>query len=208
MKRLATVLLLLATVGTHGAEVGRTSAALGNATTTATSRNAIPAAMKTYDVGCGTFQAPEDFEFKHTGTKDSFMGTLTRKSDGFTIHFDHCFGIRVSVPNKGKFAFFRVHTVGNNAAYTGIERANGKQTVATTICDWCERGRRFVEESAAIRLLPAEQREEKYRELNERRTPFDKEHPFPANFSADFTRDEDLLDFMLIVNSYTQKNQQ
>ena len=41
-----------------------------------------------YDVGYGSFDAPDDFIFKHTGTLDSFRGTLTRKSDGFTISFD------------------------------------------------------------------------------------------------------------------------
>src|SRR5437868_13339322 len=42
----------------------------------------------THDVGYGSFEAPDDFVFKHTGTLDSFRGTLTRKSDGFTISFD------------------------------------------------------------------------------------------------------------------------
>jgi hypothetical protein len=141
----------------------------------------------------------------HAGTTDSLMGTLTRKSDGFTIHFDigTMAGTHISVLNKDKFAQFRMHTIGSSAAYTGIERANGKQTVVTTICDSCERSRRSLEESAAIQLLPPAQRTEKYRDLLERQTHSINDRQIPANFWADFTRDEDLLDFTLIVSSYT-----
>ena len=46
------------------------------------------AGAASYDVRYGSFEAPDDFVFKHTGTLDSFRGTLTRKSDGFTISFD------------------------------------------------------------------------------------------------------------------------
>jgi hypothetical protein len=138
----------------------------GNAPTTVTSRTVTLVTKRFPDVSYGTLRAPEEYELRAGGT-DSFMGTLIRKSDGFTIHFDigKMAGIHINAFNKDKFALFRVHTVGNTTAYTGIERANGKQTVVTTI-------------SASA---------------------------FPANFWADFTRDEDLLDFMLIVNSYTPK---
>jgi hypothetical protein len=140
MKRLAIVLLLLAAAGAHGAEAGRSSAAPGNAPITATPRTVTLADKRTPEVSYGTLQAPEEYEL-HTGGTDSLMGTLTRKSDGFTIHFDigTMAGTRISALNKDKFALFRVHTIGSSAAYAGIERANGKQTVVTTICDSCER---------------------------------------------------------------------
>jgi hypothetical protein len=48
----------------------------------------IPAFAKTHDVRYGTFEAPDDFTFTHTGTLDSFRGKLTRQSDGFMIFFD------------------------------------------------------------------------------------------------------------------------
>jgi len=53
-----------------------------------------------YDVRYGTFEAPDDFAFKHTGTIDSFMGTLTRKSDGFTISFDIGYMAGVQCPSS------------------------------------------------------------------------------------------------------------
>lgn len=166
MKSVATVLLLLAAMVSHGTEAGRSSAAPGNASTIATPRTVTLATRRTPDVSYGTLQVPEEYEL-HAGATNSLMGTLTRKSDGFTIHFDigTMAGTHISMVNKDKFALFRVHTVGNNAAYTGIERANGSQTVVTTI-------------SAGS---------------------------FPANFWADFTRDEDLQEFTLIVNSYAPK---
>jgi hypothetical protein len=173
---------------------------------TAPQRPIIPAVSKIHDVQYGTIEVPDDFILAHTGTKDSFMGTLTRKSDGFTIHFDVGLmaGTRVSRMMQDKFAHFRLHMVSGNFAYTGIERVAGKQTASTTICDWCEKSRRFLEESEAIRALPPEQREEKYRDLNHRRTQ-DTQRGNTANFWADFRRDEDLVDFMLIVNSYKPK---
>jgi hypothetical protein len=168
---------------------------------------ATPAVAKTHDVRYGTFEAPDDFTFTHTGTLDSFMGKLTRKSDGFTIHFDigRMAGTRTTPLREDKPAYLRTHIIDGNFAYTGIERGNGKLTVATTICDWCERSRRFTEESAAIRTLPPDQREEKYRELNERRAQQLKALGNPANFWADLKSEEDLAEFLLIVNSYKLK---
>jgi hypothetical protein len=158
----------------------------GAALTQAASQRLAIAATRTHDVRYGTFEAPDDFTFAHTGTIDSFRGTLTRKSDGFTIHFDIGLmaGTRVSWANQEKFALFRSHTVNDNFAYTGIEHVNGKRTVASTICESCERSRLSLN-----RLGP--------RPVGERSQP--------ANFWADFTHDEDLVEFMLIVNSYKTK---
>jgi hypothetical protein len=194
MKNLFAALFLFALVCTSGPE------AVAQAVP---QRPIIPAVLKVHDVRYGTIEAPDDFTLTQTGTKDSFMGTLIRKSDGFTIHFDVGLmaGTRVTWMVQDKFALFRLHTVSGNFAYTGIERVAGKQTVATTICDWCEKSRRFLEEAEAIRAHPPEQREEKYRDLNNRRAQ-DTQRANPANFWADFRRDEDLVDFMLIVNSY------
>jgi hypothetical protein len=170
---------------------------------------AIPAFAKTHDVRYGTFEAPDDYTFTQTGTLDSFMGTLRRNSDGFTIQFDigRMAGTRMTPLRDDKPAYLRTHVIDGNFAYTGIERKDGKVTVATTICDWCERSRRFTEESAAIRALPPEQREEKYRELNERRAQQLKGIGNPANFWADLKREEDLAEFLLIVNSFKLKPQ-
>jgi hypothetical protein len=96
--------------------------------------------------------------------------------------------------SQEKFELFRVHSVNEKFAYTGIERLNGTQRVATTICDWCERGYRLRQEAGDMRAFTPD--------LSERLAQFNKEFPDPANFYADFTRDEDLVDFMLIVNSY------
>jgi hypothetical protein len=163
----------------------------------------------TYDVGCGTFEAPDDCAFKHTGTLDSFMGTLTRMSDGFTIFFDigQMAGIHMYPSKQDKCTFFRTHTINGNLTWTGLERGDGKQTVATTIYEHGERSRRFGEESSAILKLPAEERERKAQELNERRAQFPKDPPPPANFWADFTREADLAEFLLIVSTYKPKVQ-
>jgi len=96
---------------------------------------AVPAIAATYDVGHGTITAPEDFVFKHTGTKDSFMGTLTRKSDGFVITFDigMMAGTRMHEGKKEKCEFFRKHRVGTLSATTGIEAVEGVRQIATTV---------------------------------------------------------------------------
>ncbi len=89
----------------------------------------------TYDVHYGTFEATEDFIFKHTGTTDSFMGTLTRKTDGFRIMFDVGFmaGVRMSDRKKAQCTFYRRHTIGGLPASTGIERVAEGQRISTTI---------------------------------------------------------------------------
>src|SRR5437762_9528898 len=89
----------------------------------------------THDVGYGSFEAPDDFVFKHTGTLDSFRGTLTRKSDGFTISFDIGLmaGTHMYPSKQDECTFFRTHTINGNFAWTGIERGDGKRTVTTTI---------------------------------------------------------------------------
>jgi hypothetical protein len=94
-----------------------------------------PALAETQDVGCGTFESTEDFVFKRTGTKDSFMGTLTRKTDGFTINFDVGLmaGVHVSDSNKAKCIFYRRHSIGGRPASTGIERIADGQRITTTI---------------------------------------------------------------------------
>jgi len=162
-----------------------------------------------YDVGYGSFDAPDDFIFKHTGTIDSFRGTLTRKSDGFTISFDIGLmaGTRMYPAKQEKCTFFRTHTINGNFAWTGIERGEGKQTVSTTIYEHGERSRRWGEEASALRKLPAEERNRKAQELNERHAQFPKKPPPPANFWADFTREADLAEFLLIVSTYKPKVQ-
>ncbi len=93
------------------------------------------ALAETYDVGSGTFEASEDFVFKHTGTKDSFMGTLTRKSDGFTITFDVGFmaGVHMSDSKKAKCTFYRRHSIGGIPASTGLESISDGQRITTSL---------------------------------------------------------------------------
>jgi len=162
-----------------------------------------------YDVRYGSFEAPDDFIFKHTGTLDSFRGTLTRKSDGFTISFDIGLmaGTHMYPYKQDKCTFFRTHTINGNFAWTGIERGDGKQTVSTTIYEHGERSRRWGEEASALRKLPAEERNRKAQELNERHAQFPKNPPPPANFWADFTREADLAEFLLVVSTYKPKVQ-
>jgi hypothetical protein len=83
----------------------------------------------------GTVEAPDDFIFKHTGTKDSFMGTLTRKADGFTITFDVGFmaGTHMSDSKQSKCKFYRRHRIGGLPAATGIESVAAEQRITTTI---------------------------------------------------------------------------
>lgn len=162
-----------------------------------------------YDVGYGSFDAPDDFTFKHTGTIDSFRGTLTRKSDGFTIWFDigHMAGTHMYPSKQETCSFFRTHTINGNFAWTGIERGHGKETVSTTIYEHGERSRRWGEEVNATLKLPAEQRDRKAKERNEKHAQFPKNPPAPANFWADFTREADLARFLLIVSTYKPKAQ-
>jgi len=88
-----------------------------------------------------------------------------------------------------------------------MERREGKQTVSTTIYEHGERLRLWGEEARATRKLPAEQRNRKAQELNERHAQFPKKPPPPANFWADFTREADLAEFLLIVSTYKPKAQ-
>jgi hypothetical protein len=93
------------------------------------------ALAETHDVGSGTFEASEDFVFKRTGTKDSFMGILTRKSDGFTITFDVGFmaGVHMSDSKKAKCTFYRRHSIGGIPASTGIEHVADGARITTSL---------------------------------------------------------------------------
>ncbi len=96
---------------------------------------AFPAIAATYDVRYGTITAPDDFVFKHTGTIDSYKGTLIRKSDGFTIHFDIGLmaGAQMHDGKKANCSFFRQHSLGVLPANTGIEKVADDRRIATTI---------------------------------------------------------------------------
>jgi hypothetical protein len=96
---------------------------------------AFPATAGTYDIRHGTITAPDDFVFKHTGTIDSYKGTLTRESDGFTIHFDIGLmaGAYMHEGKKANCSFFRQHSLGGLPASTGIEKVAGDQRIATTV---------------------------------------------------------------------------
>ncbi len=91
----------------------------------------------TCDVGYGTFEAPKGFSFQHTGTKDSFMGTLTRNPDGFTITFDigHMAGTHMGESRQGDCTFYRAHRINGIPAFTGIQRSGSGQKITTTIYD-------------------------------------------------------------------------
>ncbi len=92
----------------------------------------------TYDVGSGTFTASDEFVFKHTGTKDSFAGTLTRKSDGFTLYFDigKMAGTQMHDGKKDQCTYFRKHSIGGLPVITGIEAIpDGKRIVTTVAYD-------------------------------------------------------------------------
>jgi hypothetical protein len=172
---------------------------------TAFSGHAAIAAI--HDVRYGTFEAPDDFVFKHTGTIDSFRGTLTRKSDGFTISFDIGLmaGVHMSQSKQEKCVFYRTHKINDSFAFTGIERTNGAQTIATTIYDNLERSRVLGEESKAMFKLPEPQREQTARQLNERFEALKKDKRAPANFWAEIKGDSDIAEFLLIVSSYKPK---
>lgn len=165
------------------------------------------AGAATYDTGYGTFETPEEFTFEKTGTVDSFSGTLTRKADGFTVSFDigGMSGTHMSPKKRDQCVFFRTHTVNGNFTWTGIERGGGKQVITTTIFHHGELSRRMSEEVTATNKLSAEQRQQKAREWNERWGQLPKDPVPPANFWADFTRDTDLADFLLIVSTYKPK---
>ncbi|MES2825617.1 MAG: hypothetical protein V4732_18595 [Pseudomonadota bacterium] len=95
---------------------------------------ASPAFAKTIDLSYGTIEIPDDFVFTQTGTTDSFMGTLVRKSDNFVITFDIGImaGTHMHESKKGACTFFRHHTIGAFPAITGIETIAGKRKIVTT----------------------------------------------------------------------------
>ena len=129
------------------------------------------ASAEVFDVNYGTFEASDEFVFKHTGTKDSFMGTLVRKADGFTITFDvgEMAGTHMHNGKKAACTFFRSHTIGGLAALTGIEWIPDGQRITTTIAFDAKNG------------------------------------VHPANFWADFHKDSDIAEFMMIVTTYKPK---
>jgi hypothetical protein len=94
----------------------------------------IPAFANTIDLSYGTIEVPEDFAFTHTGSTDSFMGTLVRKSDNFVITFDIGImaGTHMHESKKGACTFFRHHTIGAFPAITGIETIADKRQIVTT----------------------------------------------------------------------------
>lgn len=164
---------------------------------------ALAANAATHDAGYGTFEVPAGFTVSGGHATDSYMGALTRASDGFTIMFDigTMAGTHVSPLKAERYMSLQELTINGEHAWTAMERGD-PFTVATTICDPCERARRFVEESRAIAALPREQREEKLRELNERRQPQDNQMWSPANFWARIGNERQLADFMRIVGSW------
>ena len=134
----------------------------------------IPVSAETCDVNYGTFEASEDFVFKHTGTIDSFRGTLVRKTDGFTITFDvgKMAGTHMHKGKQAACTFFRSHKIGGLAALTGIEWIPDGQRITTTIA-------------------------------------FDLKNGIdPANFWADFHKDSDIAEFILIVTTYKPKDRE
>jgi hypothetical protein len=95
------------------------------------------AAAEICDVGYGSFEIPEGFNFKRTGTIDSFMGTLTRSGDGFTIAFDigHMAGTHMGESHKQDCTFYQVHRINDIPAFTGIQPSASGRKITTTIYD-------------------------------------------------------------------------
>ena len=89
------------------------------------------------DARYGTFETPAGFTFQHTGTIDSFRGTLTRKADGFTITFD--IGAMASThmgdTRQKDCIFYRAHRINGIPAFTGIQPSGGGHKITTTIYD-------------------------------------------------------------------------
>jgi len=90
-----------------------------------------------YDVRYGTFESPPGFTFKHTGTIDSFMGTLTRAVDGFTITFDvgAMAGTHMGEFRQHDCTFYRVHRINGIPTFTGIQGTAHGQKITTSIYD-------------------------------------------------------------------------
>jgi hypothetical protein len=129
-----------------------------------------------------TIEAPEDFVFKRTGTPDSFMGTLTRKSDGFTITFDvgWASGMIMHESRKAKRTYLRKHRIGGLSASTGIEDVVAGQVFAN------------VPEGQLIATTVND----------DSKTKRDRD---PANFWAPIRTNSDIADFLLIVSTYKSK---
>ncbi len=141
------------------------------------------AAAETYDLHFGTIEAPEDFVFKHTGTMDSFMGTLTRKSDGFVITFDvgEMSGMIMYEGKKAKRTYFRKHRIGALSASTGIENVIAGQAAANV-----PEGQRIATTINGDSNAPGDRN--------------------PANFWAPIRTNSDIADFLLIVTTYKAKS--
>jgi hypothetical protein len=151
---------------------------------------ACPASGAIYDVGDGSFDAPDDFVFHQTGTADSFMGTLTRKSGDFLITFDIGFmaGAHMSPERQERCLFFRESRINGHFACTGIEKAGEKTKITTTIYDRPEQLRR------------------RKQALDSKNIPdLGKNSPAPANFWATIANDSDIVDFLLVTASYKPK---
>ena len=95
------------------------------------------ATAEVYDVRYGTFEAPAGFHFEHTGTLDSFRGSLTREADGFTISFDigSMAGTHMGESRQRDCTFYRSHRVSGIPAFTGIQRASAGMKITTSIYD-------------------------------------------------------------------------
>ena len=95
------------------------------------------ASAETHDVHFGTVEVPDEFVFKRTGTIDSFMGTLTRKTDGFTITFDvgSMSGMYMHESHKRNWTYVRKHRIGGWPASTGLEALADGRRIATTVGD-------------------------------------------------------------------------
>lgn len=97
---------------------------------------AVPSLAGIHDVGLGTFEAAEDFAFEK-GSTDSVLGKLTRKSDGFVIHFDvgGMAGLHMHDGEKAHCTFYRNIQVGGLPAALGIKPVANGQRIAISMGD-------------------------------------------------------------------------
>jgi hypothetical protein len=95
------------------------------------------AAAGVCDVRYGTFESPAGFTFQHTGTIDSFRGTLTRTADGFTIAFDVGLmaGTHMGAFREHDCTFYQIHRINGIPAFTGIQSTAHGQRITTSIFD-------------------------------------------------------------------------
>lgn len=170
---------------------------------------AASAQAEIYDVSGGTIEVPDAFAFEHIRSTDSFIGKMTRKSDGFTIGFDVgvMAGTHMSPKTEDQCDLFRIHKINGHLAWTGIEKVDGsKRKITTTIYDFGVRFRRYGEEKNRVNKLPAEEREKEAQQVKALRAQVPEKPEFePANFWAEITSEIDLADFLLIVSSYQPK---